>query len=192
MVAAELVSSSSVSKWLHKLSYMEKLKVQTRPALRKIWPVFVLLASDKEKPVGKSETIPDQSISVKELLLKFTQGIEPVGRNPVYMSEDMSLDDVDLSKVGQYDLFDKDQLLVELKQRVLDSRKKLREAQEGKEGNQEGAPVTSKKSKSSSYKYDDDASARKKGAPKSDDAAKRKDDQVGDKRGTSAKPPRED
>jgi len=106
-----------------------------RPKLRKGYYSFTDRESDFEKStVGRSQTVPDQSYTVKELLEKFTKNID-VGRvrTPIYMESDMSFDDHDVEEIQRMDVNDKDILrqeneakLRDLK-RVQDARKKKRD-----------------------------------------------------------------
>lgn len=52
----------------------------------------------------KSMTVADQSVSVKEILEKWTLGIDPMySRYMVDGNEDADFDDIDLGKVGRMD-----------------------------------------------------------------------------------------
>lgn len=70
---------------------------------------------------GKDMTVPDQSYTVKELLIKHAQGIDPlVSRGGVFDTEDMGHDDPDFEKVSTMDLSDR-QEIVEQAQSVVSS-----------------------------------------------------------------------
>lgn len=75
---------------------------------------FVLsmdVAGYVEHPKGKSLTIPDESISVRGLLERYTQGLDLGGGfEPIYGEEDADFDSFDLEKVRQLDLFDRQEL----------------------------------------------------------------------------------
>lgn len=95
---------------------------------------FKLGLSDKEDHrFSKSQTVPDQSFSIQELLDKYARGVDVgVARNPVYPEQDSGFDDVDLEKVGQYDMFDKEQLLVQAKRDQVEAKRKLAEGEAAK------------------------------------------------------------
>ncbi|MEM3318498.1 MAG: hypothetical protein QXT80_03010 [Thermoplasmatales archaeon] len=53
-----------------------------------------------------SLTVPDMSYTVRELLEKFTSGVMPaVERNPLY-EDDPDFDNIDPSRLGDFDLVD--------------------------------------------------------------------------------------
>lgn len=125
--------------------------------------------SRKEGPFSKSLTQPNMAYTVREILDRFTAGTSPaVAQAPIWASEDMSIDDIDLEKLGQYDLFDKEQALVRAKEIILAARRQAevlkrkdveRSTDSGGESDR-GTRVSSGKSKS--YKYDDSKISPKK------------------------------
>lgn len=105
----------------------------------------------------KSQTVPDQSYSIKDLLSKHVHGVDlSVSNQPIWM--EMDIDDVDMEKLGQYDLFDKEQTLVKAKEIIL---------QAGKEAAQRAAAAKELEDrgrvKSSSKKYDESKKDESKG-----------------------------
>ena len=48
-----------------------------------------------EKVIGESETIPDQSYSIEEIINRFTGGIMPTVNNRVFHDDDPDFDSVD-------------------------------------------------------------------------------------------------
>lgn len=92
---------------------------------------FELFSEDMEHPVGPSMTVPDQSMTVQEILMKFTSGMDPgVVREGVY-SDTEDFDDLDLSQVNSMDLVDREDLARENSQRIDDLNAELR-AKQGK------------------------------------------------------------
>lgn len=70
-----------------------------------------------ETPTGVSLTVPDESYSIREILEKFTTGIDlrqQLARQPQYDSG-ASLDSEDLEKVQHLDLYEQQEQLENLK-----------------------------------------------------------------------------
>ena len=68
---------------------------------------FKLEAKDLENKEGKSLTVPDQSFTVQEILLKFTSGIPlNIGLEVEYEGDDPSFDDIDETRQPDFDLAD--------------------------------------------------------------------------------------
>lgn len=59
-----------------------------------------------EKVIGESETIPDQSYSIEEIITRFTGGIMPTVNNRVFYDDDPDFDSVDPTMRPDYDLVD--------------------------------------------------------------------------------------
>lgn len=117
---------------------------------------FQLTFTDIEGPnLGKRVTVPNDGYTIRELLDRFTSGVMPnVRREPMYPTEDMTLDDIDVEKLGQYDLFDKDQVLVQMKEIILRAAKQQAAQRTAAEkGDQDRGDQSSEK-KSKSYQYD--------------------------------------
>lgn len=67
---------------------------------------FTLRKTDMEISKGKSETIQDDSYSIKELLEKHTRGLDPrVSKIPIF--NESELDDLDLEKFSRGDVGEK-------------------------------------------------------------------------------------
>lgn len=73
---------------------------------------FVFADRDREKGGGPLITVPDEAMSIREILEKFTEGIDmAVEKQAVYGEEDADFDlGIDLEKVNQLDLFDRQEL----------------------------------------------------------------------------------
>lgn len=70
---------------------------------------FVLLPEHCEHPDPVSVTVPDESYSIRDLLEKFSRGVDPgVMRSPSYDS-DASHESVDLEKLRDSDLVDREE-----------------------------------------------------------------------------------
>ena len=59
-----------------------------------------------EKVIGESETIPDQSYSIQEIITRFTGGIMPTVNNRVFYDDDPDFDSIDPTMRPDYDLVD--------------------------------------------------------------------------------------
>ena len=59
-----------------------------------------------EKVTGESETIPEQSYSIEEIITRFTGGIMPTVNNRVFYDDDPDFDSVDPTMRPDYDLVD--------------------------------------------------------------------------------------
>ncbi len=66
------------------------------------------LKGDKESPKGISLTIPGETYTIRELLIKHTQGVLPPGidRQPHY-AEDTDFNSPDYHKINNLDIVDK-------------------------------------------------------------------------------------
>lgn len=71
---------------------------------------------DKEVPYGPSETVPDETMTVQEIIKKYVtnQRID-VGLKREGAYNDGDFDDMDMEKVNDMDLFEKEELLTDLK-----------------------------------------------------------------------------
>ena len=59
-----------------------------------------------ETILGESETIPDQSYSIEEIITRFTGGIMPTVNNRVFYDDDPDFDSIDPTMRPDYDLVD--------------------------------------------------------------------------------------
>lgn len=59
-----------------------------------------------ETIIGESETIPDQSYSIAEIITRFTGGIMPTVNNRVFYDDDPDFDSIDPTMRPDYDLVD--------------------------------------------------------------------------------------
>lgn len=71
----------------------------------------VKLPKDYTTIEGESQTIPGETYSIRELLIKHTQGILPPGidREPIY-SENQNFDSPDLQKIDRLDIVEKKEI----------------------------------------------------------------------------------
>lgn len=83
---------------------------------------FVFRKEDMERVSGKSSlTVQDDSYTVREILEKYSHGVDPqVVKRGVFPEEDAVLDDLDLEKVGQLDLFDRSELARDYREALID------------------------------------------------------------------------
>lgn len=78
-----------------------------------------------ETPKGQSMTLPNEALSIQEILNKWTHGIDPMlTKNPAYVDE-ADIDDIDLEAVQRMDLTEKSLAMNEARG-ILD---KVKEAQ---------------------------------------------------------------
>ena len=59
-----------------------------------------------EKVIGESETIPDQSYTIEEIISRFTGGIMPTVNNRIFYDDDPDFDSTDPTMRPDYDLVD--------------------------------------------------------------------------------------
>lgn len=59
---------------------------------------------EKEKVIGESETIPGESLTIRELLQKHVNGIAPPIGRQVYYEEEPDIDNPDITRSGDFDL----------------------------------------------------------------------------------------
>lgn len=62
---------------------------------------------DIEKPVGKTQTVQDQSLTVKELLNRHLQGLPVVQKSVAWAEEDNDFDDIDLEEFNRMEMDEK-------------------------------------------------------------------------------------
>ena len=59
-----------------------------------------------ENVIGESETIPDQSYTIEEIITRFTGGIMPTVNNRIFYDDDPDFDSTDPTMRPDYDLVD--------------------------------------------------------------------------------------
>lgn len=84
---------------------------------RKIYP-FVMTIADKEKPTGPSQTVIDETYTVRELVTRANQGFYPVQPKPGVWDPDANLDSHDLEKVQHLTLAEKQEIINQTKSDV--------------------------------------------------------------------------
>lgn len=95
---------------------------------------FVLEKADCEKGGGPVLTVPNDSYSIRELLTKYTQGIDlGLDRVGIFGSEDATHDDYDLMKLAQMDLFEKEEVAIAQRRVYNEALAKLKRAKRAKE-----------------------------------------------------------
>jgi len=91
---------------------------------------FRLQPGDLEKVTGVSLTVPDDSFSVREILEKYTRGIDfGLKRNGIY-EDDADFDDYDKEKLSQDDLVDQSEALVQSEITINDYHEKVKRSKE--------------------------------------------------------------
>lgn len=78
----------------------------------------------QETPKGVSLAIPDDSYTVRELLQKHTQGIDPAIARIPYFDEDVDHDSLDKTK--ELDLFEREELLQQNKNYIQQQEEKIK------------------------------------------------------------------
>lgn len=76
---------------------------------------YALQGKHKEKGGGEDKTVPDETYSLKELLVRFANGLPVGGREPVFASEEHDIDGVDHEKIRDADLFDREMYIEDVK-----------------------------------------------------------------------------
>lgn len=97
---------------------------------------WVLGAQHLEHPVGISRTVPDETLSVKEIMQKFVRGMPQVAgglvREGSWRDEkDIDIDDFDLEEIERMDIVERQELAEQLaivNKEKLERIKKLQEA----------------------------------------------------------------
>lgn len=105
-------------------------KKQLRNALK-----FELQSSDKEPGGGLSITVPDESLSVRQLIERFTRGQSSgVGVREGYFDEGSDFDSPDMQKLDHMDLIDRDEFAAanaatkeRLEKEIADDKKRKKE-----------------------------------------------------------------
>lgn len=94
---------------------------------------FELSDHHMEKHVGKSMTVPDEAMSVREILLKHTQGLlsGELLREPQYGTADVDdFDDYDVEKLQHADIFEREQEIENLARIIKDKEAAVKAARE--------------------------------------------------------------
>lgn len=91
---------------------------------------FELLPEHKETPGGVSLTVPNQSVSLAELLRRHQAGIAPdVSQQPFY-EENSSFDSADYTKINSLDLYEKEEIKQALNTNINQMKESLRKSKE--------------------------------------------------------------
>lgn len=92
-----------------------KKQSSSKPRFRDIWN-WEHRASDYDHANGESETIPNQSYTIDEIIQKFAQGQTPVQARDVHYFEDqenLDFDDFDPSNDPDFGLIEMDEILTQ-------------------------------------------------------------------------------
>lgn len=82
-----------------------------------------------EKPIGVSETVPDESLTVRQILDRYSRGLPTGSRQPTFDSE-ATLDSEDLEKIKTMDLYEQEEYRTALANRALDLEKHIKQQQQ--------------------------------------------------------------
>lgn len=93
---------------------------------------WVLRKSDMETNTGKSLTVQDDTMSIKDILDRYTRGIEPPVRAGEFLDND-DHDDIDLEKLGRADVTEKFSIHKEQVEKVIEAKKRVKQAREKRE-----------------------------------------------------------
>jgi len=118
------------------------------------WYEFRLRPEHKEKRVGESQTVPDETLTIQEIMKKHVRGqriADELMRTPVYDSglsdygdseSDFAMED--LSKVEGLDIAEKDEIRESYKQKIEDYKEKeksfLKKKKEEESTQRQGKP----------------------------------------------------
>lgn len=81
-----------------------------KPVLRKGGYQYEMFPNDMEHPTGPSLTVPDQSMSLNEMLRRHAAGTAPANaQNPLYEDE-ANFDSADYTKIKSLDLSEQDEI----------------------------------------------------------------------------------
>lgn len=96
---------------------------------KQTWNNYRQKKSLMEKPKGNSLTIPDQSMSIKQLLLRHTRGQEIPIHDPSYQYEENVefSDTLDLPDLDKLDPFEKMELADQMKDIVKETKKSIKQ-----------------------------------------------------------------
>lgn len=116
---------------------------------------FKLESQDMEHPSGVSITIPDESYTIKDLVQKFSQGIDPsISKLAEYSEDSDDHDQPDMRKLATADLSDVDNYKRELASRRLAL---LQDMEKQKtEANKKTEPVTNDEDQSADLRNDNE------------------------------------
>jgi len=64
---------------------------------------------------GKSMTLPDQSLTIQEILTRFSRGLPiGVGKEPIWNEDDPDFDDDDMTRTPGFDIVDAENFINEI------------------------------------------------------------------------------
>lgn len=94
---------------------------------------YTPLKSGKEKNTGKSKTVPNQSMTIQEIVAKYRNGIKfpDLERQAINVNADDD-DDIDYSRINDLDLVEQEELHLSTKQKIDIVDKALEESQKAK------------------------------------------------------------
>lgn len=92
---------------------------------------WVLRKTDMETNTGKSLTVQDDTMSIKEILDRYTRGIEPPIRGGEFLEND-DHDDIDLEKLSRADVTEKFTVHKAQVEKVIEAKKKVEKAKKEK------------------------------------------------------------
>lgn len=89
---------------------MEKLRTQRG---------FILLPEDTEEVIGKSQTVPSETMTIREILTKFSRGqrVDVEMRREGRFEENSTLDSEDLEAASRLSLTDRDEVAERMRQK---------------------------------------------------------------------------
>lgn len=87
---------------------------------------FELQIQDKETPLGVSETVPNQSISLTEMLRKHIAGVAPAVQHTPQYDDDANFDSADYTKINSLDLSEKDEIRQALSEDIHQMKERLK------------------------------------------------------------------
>lgn len=111
----------------------EKEKVTNKPKLRNRYG-FTLRKEDMEATRGKSLTIQDDSFTIKEILEKFTRGIDPmISKVGHYPDEEPDFDDEDLEQFNKLEFSEQREIMSDTSELGKKARKTIEKVKKDQE-----------------------------------------------------------
>lgn len=108
-------------------------QTEQKPRLRNRYD-FKLKDTDMEYTKGKSLTVQDDSFTIKEILEKYTRGIDPmITKLGHFPDEEPDEDDMDLEKFNRLEIGEQNEIVKETMQKGKNAEKRLKEVQTAKE-----------------------------------------------------------
>lgn len=130
--------------------------------------LWTLEERHKEHPQGESMTVPDETLTIKEIMKKHVRGMrmaEELMRTPVYDSG-ADFDSEDLEEVARMDIFEREQVLETHKEKIREAQEKQKKFLEERDKKKKAQKDGSDSEPSELSEPDDEATSEQR--PKRD------------------------